>query len=188
MSGWTNEILDILERIRFNSVQLNHRHTKQYKLYNDLTKWFDLPIIICSVFSSSFQTLNVVEPQYATSITTAISMFITILSSTKLYLNLASNINTEIDLSKSYYILSINIYKTMSLKPNQDAKEYLDECFNEYSNLIEKSNILLKDINKDLLTISFNEDNHSLGNLTPTRNSVSLDNTSNIIITSSTEV
>lgn len=182
---WTNEILDILERIRFNSVQLNHRHTKQYKQYNDLAKWFDLPIIICSVFSSSFQTLNAVESRYATSITTAISMFITILSSTKLYLNLASNINTEIDLSKAYYILSINIYKTMSLKPDEDAKAFLDTCFNEYSNLIEKSNILLKDINKDLLTISLNDDNSSLGSLTPTR-TVSLDK--NIIVTSSTEV
>jgi len=183
---WSEQILDILERIRFNSVQLNHRHTKQYKQYNDLTKWFDLPIIICSVFSSSFQTLNVVEAEYATSITTAISMFITILSSTKLYLNLASNINTEIDLSKAYYILSINIYKMMSLKPeNEDAKTYLDSCFAEYTKLIEQSNILIKDIHKDLLTISLNEDNSSLGSLTPTRNSVSLDK---IIVTQSTEV
>jgi hypothetical protein len=184
---WTEEILDILERIRFNSVQLNHRHTKQYKQYNDLTKWFDLPIIICSVFSSSFQTLNAVQPQYATSITTAISMFITILSSTKLYLNLASNINTEIDLSKSYYILSINIYKTMSLKPDEDARAYLDSCFAEYTKLIEQSNILIKDIHKDLLTISLNNDNTSLGNITPNRESVSLDN-ANVIITSSTQV
>ena len=185
---WTNEILDILERIRFNSVQLSHRHTKQYKQYNELTKWFDLPIIVCSVFSSSFQTLNAVQQKYALSITTAISMFITILSSTKLYLNLASNINSEIDLSKSYYILSINIYKTMSLKPDEDAKAYLDLCFNEYTKLIEQSNILLKDINKDLLTITLNNDNTSLGNITPNRDSVSLDNATNIIITSSTEV
>jgi hypothetical protein len=183
---WTEEILDILERIRYNSVQLNHRHTKQYKQYNDLIKYFDLPIIIFSVFSSSFQTLNVVEPKYSTTITTAISMAITILSSTKLYLNLASNINTEIDLSKSYYILSINIYKTMSLKPEEDARAFLDECFSEYTKLIEQSNILIKDINKDLLTISLNDDNKSLGSMTPNRD-VSLDNT-NVIITTSTEV
>jgi len=176
---WTTEILDILERIRYNSVQLNHRHTKQYKQYNDLIKYFDLPIIIFSVFSSSFQTLNVVEPQYATTVTTAISMAITILSSTKLYLNLASNINTEIDLSKSYYILSINIYKTMSLKPDEDARAFLDECFSEYTKLIEQSNILIKDIHKDLLTISLN-DNCSLES-----RGQSIDN---IIITSSTEV
>ena len=34
-------------------------------------------------------------------------MFITVLSSTTLYLNLTININNETDLAKSYYILSL---------------------------------------------------------------------------------
>jgi hypothetical protein len=76
----------------------------------------------------------------------------------------------------------------MSLKPDEEPRAYLDQCFSEYTKLIEQSNILIKDIHKDLLTISLNDDNKSLGNLTPTRDSVSLDNSSNVIITSSTEV
>jgi len=81
-------------------------------------------------------------------------MFITILSSTKLYLNLSSNINSEIDLSKSYYILSINIFKMLSLKPSdQNPVAFLDTCFSEYTKLTEQSSIMNKNIKKDLLTV-----------------------------------
>ena len=152
---WDNNIIEVLERIRFNSIALNKKHTLQYLQFNQLSKWFDLPIIICSVFSASFQSLGILPITYGTTTTTAISMFITILSSTKLYLNLTTNINNEIDLSKAYYILSINIYKTLTLKPtDQNPRVYLDECFSEYTKLIEQSSILLKDIKKDLLTIN----------------------------------
>ena len=153
--NWTNDIINILERIRYNSVQLNTKHTHQYLAYSHLLKWFDLPIIISSVMSSSFSSLGVINPKYSQTIVTAISMFITILSSTKLYLNLTSNINNETDLSRSYYILSITIYKILTLKPvDMNARLFLDEMFSEYSKLIEKSNIILKDSKKDLLQIN----------------------------------
>jgi hypothetical protein len=80
-------------------------------------------------------------------------MAITILSSIKLYLNLSNNINDEIALSKAYYILSINIYKQLTLRQG-DPKLFLEESFSEYSKLIEQSSILYKNINKDLLTIN----------------------------------
>ena len=54
---WDNNIIEVLERIRFNSIALNKKHTLQYLQFNQLSKWFDLPIIICSVFSASFQSL-----------------------------------------------------------------------------------------------------------------------------------
>ena len=153
--SWDRNIVDILERIRYNSVQLNTKHTYQYLSYSRLLKWFDLPIIISSVMSSSFSSLGVINPKYSQTIVTAISMFITVLSSTKLYLNLTSNINNETDLAKSYYILSITIYKILALKPNDmNARLFLDEQFSEYSKLIEKSNIILKDSKKDLLQIN----------------------------------
>lgn len=152
---WTENIINILERIRFNSTQLNKKHSEQYKAFNNLTRYFDLPIIFCSVFSASFQSLGAINPTFGTMLTTVISMFITILSSTKLYLNLSSNINNEIDLSKSYYILSINIFKMLSLKPvDQNPRLFLDECFSEYTKLIEQSSILIKDIKKDLMILS----------------------------------
>ena len=182
---WTENIIGILERIRYNSTQLNKKHSMQYKAFNSLSRWFDLPIIFCSVFSASFQSLGAIKPAFGTMITTAISMFITILSSTKLYLNLSSNINNEIDLSKSYYILSINIFKMLSLKPtDQNPRLFLDECFSEYTKLIEQSSILIKDIKKDLLTI--NEINRSSSFSDSSIDSNESNN--NIIITSRTEI
>ncbi len=81
-------------------------------------------------------------------------MWIAILSSIKLYLNLSSTISNEIDLSKSYYLLSIGIYKMLILRPvDTNDRLYLDNIFSEYSKLIEQSTIILKNSKKDLLTI-----------------------------------
>jgi hypothetical protein len=68
-------------------------------------------------------------------------------------LNLSNNINDEIQLSKAYYILSINIYKQTIMKQG-NPKIFLEETFGEYTKLIEQSSILYKNINKDLLTIN----------------------------------
>jgi hypothetical protein len=151
--GWTDEIINILQRIRMNSIALNKKHIVRYIYYNSCSRWFDIPIIVFSVFSASFTSLDVINSYYNTIITTSISMAITILSSIKLYLNLSNTINDEIALSKAYYILSINIYKQLTLKQG-DPKIFLEESFSEYSKLMEQSSILYKNINKDLLTIN----------------------------------
>lgn len=151
--SWSLDIIDILERIRYNAIKLNEQHTTRYLKFASVLKYFDIPIIICSVFSSSFSSLGI-NPNYSQIITTIISMFITILSSIKLYLNLTNTINNEIDLSKSYYLLSIGIYKMLMLKPKDtNPRLYLDNIFSEYSKLIEQSTIILKNSKKDLLTI-----------------------------------
>jgi hypothetical protein len=152
-SGWGDELINLLHRIRINSIALNKKHIKRYKYFNSTQKYFDIPIIVFSVFSASFTSLSVINSYYNTIITTSISMAITILSSIKLYLNLSNNINDEIALSKAYYILSINIYKQLTLRQG-DPKLFLEESFSEYSKLIEQSSILYKNINKDLLTIN----------------------------------
>jgi len=152
---WNEVYINILQRIRMNAVQLNKKHTARYIYFNSLSKYFDIPIIIASVFSSSFMNLNVVGPNNASVITTIISMVIAILSSIKLYLNLTNNINTEIALSKAYYILSINIFKILNLKPDDiDIKAYIEEQYAEYCKLMEQSSVLYRNIHKDLLTVN----------------------------------
>lgn len=197
MNNWTDSIINILQRIRMNSVALNKKHIKRYIYYNSISKYFDIPIIIFSVFSASFTSLDVIESSMNIIITTSISMAITILSSIKLYLNLSNNINDEIQLSKAYYILSINIFKQLSLKQG-DANLFLEESFNEYSKLTEQSSILYKNINKDLLTINefFKDINiNSIKSTNSTNSTLSSDDdeiespkkTKNIIISNSTE-
>lgn len=155
MNIWSENIINVLQRIKINSTQLHNKHRQRYIEFSNMSRLFDVPIIIFSVFSASFTSLNVINPDYGVVITTSISMIITILSSIKLYLNLSSNINDEVALSKSYYILSINIFKMISLKPQeQNAKIFLDTCFSEYTKLTEQSSLLHKNIKKDLLTIN----------------------------------
>ena len=127
-----------------------------------------------SVFSSSLPSLNVISPDYQNIITTAISMAITILSSTKLYLNLSNNMNSEIDLSKAYYILSINIFKMIMLKPfDQNPNTFLDASFAEYSKLIETSSLLLN-IDEYFKDGKISDDTSSLSSDSSPRTNLSL--------------
>jgi hypothetical protein len=83
-------------------------------------------------------------------------MFIAVLTSVKLYLNLNNTINDENSLSKDYYILSIDIYKMLNLDEENrhaDAEQYLNDCYSKYVKLTEQSTILYRNIRRDELTI-----------------------------------
>ena len=151
---WNPEIISILDKIRINSYTLSEKHRKRFIQFSGQTKYFDVPIIVCSVFSSSFGSLGTVPIQKTQLITTAISMFIAIITSVKLYLNLASNITSEIGLSKEFYILSVNIFKVMNLNPTDrhlNPLEFLNSSYNQYIKLIESSSLLRNNIKHDNL-------------------------------------
>ena len=156
MNEWTQEVEDILERVRINCVSLSNRHRETYYEYKILTRYFDLPIIITSTISASFSvgataymTQNIVS-----TVTCSISMFITILSGIKLYLNLDDTIKTEYELSKNFNLLSLDIFKILRLKKEQreiDGIDYLNTTYNKYTHLIEQSNLLRKRLKHDEL-------------------------------------
>lgn len=178
---WTRDIVDVLNKIRKNSYLLHRKHTKRYIEYRALSRYFDLPTIVLSVFSSSFSSLNVIGEQNKNVVVTGISMFIAVLTSIKLYLNLNNTINDENSLSKQYYTLSIDIYKILNLDENNrncDAEQYLNDCYSQYVKLTEQSTILYHKIKKDELTIDLNGFNSSSSSIS------SNDSPKNIIITS----
>jgi hypothetical protein len=153
---WTRDIIIILDKIRKNSYNLHKKHTKRYIEYKSLSRYFDLPVIVLSVFSSSFSSLDVIDEQNRNVVSVGISMFIAVLTSIKLYLNLNNTINDENALSKEYYTLSINIYKILNLDEenrNVDAEQYLNDSYSQYVKLTEQSTILYKNIRRDELTI-----------------------------------
>lgn len=176
---WTRDIITILDKIRKNSYSLHKKHTRRYIEYKSLSRYFDLPVIVLSVFSSSFSSLDVIDDQNRNLITTSISMFIAVLTSIKLYLNLNNTINDENALSKDYYTLSINIYKILNLDEenrNCDAEQYLNDCYSTYVKLTEQSTILYHNIKKDELTID-------MGGFTSSGSSISSnDSPKNILI------
>ena len=151
---WNNEIMEILEKLRKNSLAMYNKHRHRYLEFNSLTKYFDLPIIGCSVFGASFSSLNSIPEDKTQVINVSISMFVTILTSIKLYLNLSSNINEEISISKDFYILSIDIFKIVTLHQDDrhiDPLEFVNGCYSRYIKLIEASSLLRKNIKHDEL-------------------------------------
>jgi len=192
MDKWNQELMTMLDKIRINSIYMSEKHRVRFVEYKEMSKYFDLPIIICSVFSSSFGSLNSVPSSQTQLITTSISMFIAVLSSLKLYLNLNNSLNEEISLSKDFYIMSVQIFKVMNLKEADrgcEPVQFLNEMYSQYIKLIEQSSLLRKNIKKDELTkIDINKymsDNSSSGSFS----TVSSDNSpKNIIITASTQV
>ncbi len=183
---WNDEVISLLDKIRINSYTLSEKHRRRYVKFTSLSKYFDLPVIVCSVFSSSFASLGSVPMDKSQMITTSISMFIAVITSIKLYLNLSSNINDEISLSKEFYILSVSIFKMMRLREEDrhiNALEFLNTCYNQYIKLIEQSSLLRHTLKKDeLVNIDIKK---YLGS--PTHSNSSID-TENIIITNSTSV
>ena len=151
-----DEIEVLLEKIRINSVILAEIHRKSFYKYKTISKYFDIPIIIISVLSSSFSvgSQSYLNQQTISTTTCSISMCVAVLSSIKLYLQLDDNIQSEQTMSKFFNLLSLDIFKYTHLKPedrSMDAITYLNKVYNNYTQLIEKSNLLRKRLKRDEL-------------------------------------
>lgn len=157
---WNSETKNILEKIRLNSIKLSNKHRATALSYQHISKYFDIPIIILSTISSSLGSNKFVPDNDKDSINLFISMFVTIATSVKLYLNITSNLNQEIALSREYYVLSIDIYKNLNLPLDirPDPIQYLNECYSQYVKLIEQSTLNNKIKKDELLKIEISDD------------------------------
>ena len=152
--SWSNDIIEILKKIRINSYLLSVKHRQRYNEFKDCSKYFDLPTIILSIFSSTFISFEGISVYKKVVVNTSISMFIAILTSIKLYLNLDSSINQSEQLSHDFYLLSINIFKMLELDETNrkvDGSIFLNEIYSEYIKLLDSSNIFKKEIKGDAL-------------------------------------
>ena len=155
-NNWTEEVNNILEKIRKNSIELSNRHRLNFYEYKGYSKYFDIPIIIVSVLSSSFSVgaTSFLNQELVSVSTCGISMLVAILTSIKLYLQLDENIKKEFEMSKSFHTLALDLYMVLNLKTDQrngDGLEYLNKKYSDYIKLIESSNLLRKHLKKDFL-------------------------------------
>ena len=149
---WSKDIIDLLKKIRINSYLLSVKHRDRYNDYKECSKYFDLPVIVLSIFSSTFISFDGISTSNKIVVNTAISMFIAILTSIKLYLHLDTTINESETLSQSFYVLSINIYKILELSEENrkcEGNQYLNEVYSEYIKLLDSSNLFKRDIKND---------------------------------------
>jgi hypothetical protein len=158
---WNNEIVNILNKIRLNSITLSSKHRNLAIKFMGMSRYFDVPVIVMSTVSSSLGSIQYMSDTDKASLNLFISMVITILTGIKLYMNLTQNINQEILLSREFYILSCDIFKNLNLnvKDRPNATSFLNDAYNNYIKLCEQSNLYNKMKYDELLKID--DDNYS---------------------------
>jgi hypothetical protein len=154
--SWTPEVNTLLNKLRVNSIELSERHRKNWFEYKHYSKYFDIPVIVMSVISSSFSVgaPTYMKQEHVSAVTCGISMIIAMSGSIKLYLNLDDRLKNELEMSKSFYTLSVELFKILSLKREQrngNGLEFLNKFYSDYIKLFETSSLLRKRLKKDFL-------------------------------------
>lgn len=144
---WSSGIEYILEEVRLNSIDMSEYHKESYYHCKGYLKYFRIPTIILSGMNSVFSVgLQSYCPQQTVSlICCLISLICGIISSIELFLSIQQTMESELVASKDFYLLSVDIFKTLSLERNMrmmNGKTYLDETYQTYCKLIENSNIV----------------------------------------------
>lgn len=153
---WTRDIEAVLDNIRINAYNMSEVHRKQFLQLKNFSNYFDIPVIVISAVNTIISVgVQSFLPQPTISITNCVlSATCGIIVSVKLYLAIQTQMELELSTSKDFYTLSTNIYKTISLNaPNRgvDGLTFLNTCFQEYSELVQKSTMLRKKINDKLV-------------------------------------
>jgi len=152
---WTPDKENYLEAIRINSVLMSDYHKKHYIYYKNLLKYYRIPVIIISginsVISVGLQTY--LEQHLISAITCILALICSIIGSIELFLSIQSQMEIELIASKDFYLLSITIFKTLSLtreNRNENPSQFVEECSQTYSKLFETSGVVLKKIKDSL--------------------------------------
>ena len=144
---WSPGIEYILEEIRLNSITISEHHKEKYYYSKGYLKYFRIPTILFSAMNSVFSVgLQPYCPQPIISlICCIISLVCGVISSVELFLSIQSTMENELIASKDFYLLSVDIFKILSLERGTrmiNGKTYLDEIYQTYCKLIENSNIV----------------------------------------------
>lgn len=156
--SWTHDIIAILEKIRINSVTFSQHHKKKYFFYRQIQKWFRLPTICLSAIASvgSVGLQGYIDQSHISALVCFLSLSVGVLNSIELYLKITDNIENELNNSKAYYTLAIDIEKTTKLTAHNrqiNAIKYLDSKYSTFQKLTEQSNPMSSQIIDTLATI-----------------------------------
>lgn len=168
----SSDIESILDKIRRNSIQLNFAHKQKFQKLKNKLVYFRLPTICLSAINSVFSVglSAYMKQQDVSVINCLISLVCGIIVSVELYLQIEKAMSIEYDVSKSYYLLSIEIQRFLLTKRDNrtvDCQPFLDKAYNQYTKLFENSRLLKKSIH-DTLTELPAEDKIPGVTITPT--------------------
>jgi len=155
-NGWSEEVMVVLEKIRINSVNLSEYHRRRFFHFKGFSKYFDLPVLILSSLSASFSVgmQAYLEQHIISAVSCFIALLVSIITSIKLYLNISDSMQSELKMSRAFYTLAAEIYKTTSLLAHDrgaNGLEFLNSKFTTYTKLMESSNLLKRKFRMDKL-------------------------------------
>ena len=155
---WTEDVLTVLNNIRINSILLSKYHKGHYLVLQGKLRYFRIPIIILSAISSLFNLglAQYMTPQDIALLCAILSLITGLIGSIELYLQLQRSMENSLVHSRDFYLLAVEIQKCLLLSNenrNGDAVTYLNFKFNDYTRLIETSNIVNSEITDELTTI-----------------------------------
>ena len=152
---WSNDIENLLEEIRQNSINLSNSHKNSYFFYKKTAKYFRLPTIILSSINgvASVGLTAYLDQQHISGLVCLLSVLIGIINSIELFLKVTDNMEIEREMSKEFYTLSIDIYKILQLERGNrqvSGLNYLEKKYNTYQKLYEQSNLIQGQLNDKL--------------------------------------
>lgn len=155
-NGWTSETIEILERVRRNAVYLSEHHRKRFYHFKGFSKYFDLPVLILSAVGASVSVgmQPYVQQSVISIFSCLVGLIVSVITSVKLYLNISDSMSNELKMSKEFYTMAIDIFKTLMLNPKDrgvSGTEYLNSKYNTYAKLVEESNLLKRKFRNDHL-------------------------------------
>jgi len=183
-NDWNNSIENILQNIRVNCVLLSRLHKQRYFLLKSRLVWYRIPLIILNGFNSIISIgLQPYANQGVISITTSlISLTCGIVGSVELFFSIQKRMENDMISQRDYYLLAIDIFKTLSLDREirpLPAKDFLEKSYNTYTKLIESSSILARVKGDELIPINLSQDDELI--ITPNpRGAITLDTTRHV--------
>lgn len=163
MTDWTEDIDHVLNNIRINCIILSKLHKQRYFELKSNLKYYRLPVIILNGANSIIAVgLQPYADQGTISLATSlIALTCGIIGSIELYLGIQKRLENDMISQRDYYLLGVDIYKTLSLNKNNrpiPAKDFLEKSYNTYTKLIESSSTLARVKGDKLIQIELNLD------------------------------
>lgn len=159
MNDWSDETIMILDKIRLNSILLNKYYKKQHLELHAKIKYFKIPLIVLNGVSA---TASVGLSTYGFSqnlisgIVCVIGLTNGIITSVEMFLGIEKSAEKSIILSKEFYVLSCDIYKTIHLNPHErgvEASVFMSDCYSRYIELVRQNGVMDKSLNDQMMDL-----------------------------------
>ena len=136
-SEWSRDEEDILSVLSDKAFLMSEFHKKKYTSLQNQLKYYKIPIIVLSGINSVIAVgMTEYMSQNAISATNCLlALTCGIIGSIELYLKISENMNKEYISGRDFYLLHIDIKKTLALQQTNrkvDGSVYLTSIYNKY--------------------------------------------------------